>query len=145
MEKAPEKRSPPSPPWKPGQSGNPSGRRPGTGKVAKLRESIAQHIPAIVDKLVEQAKDGDAQAARLLIERVIPAVKAAELPAPLALPEGSVVEQARAVIAGAGAGLLAPGQAAQLLGALASLARLVESEELAARVAALEARDGNKP
>jgi hypothetical protein len=34
--------------WKPGQSGNPKGRKPGTGEVTKLRNSIAEHIPSII-------------------------------------------------------------------------------------------------
>ena len=50
--------------WKPGESGNPAGRRPGSGKVAELRESIAEHIPEIVSRLVEAAKGGDVGAAR---------------------------------------------------------------------------------
>ncbi|MFT3818319.1 MAG: DUF5681 domain-containing protein [Rubrivivax sp.] len=129
----------PPKPWKPGQSGNPAGRKPGAGKVAALRESIAKHVPEIVAKLVERALAGDAQAARLLIERVIPPVKAVELPAPIALPaDGSLADQGRAVLGAAGLGALAPGQAAQLLAGLGALARLVETDELAARVAALE-------
>lgn len=132
--------------WKPGESGNPSGRRPGSGKVAALRESIAEHVPAIVEKLVEQAKAGDAAAARLLLERVLPPVKAAEQPVPIALPtDGTLTDQGRAVIAAAGAGELAPGQAAQMLSALGALATLTTADEFAARLAALEARDANKP
>ena len=65
--------------WQPGESGNPSGRRPGSGEVAKLRAAIAEHLPAIVAQLVEAAKAGDVQAVRLLLERVIPPVKAAEV------------------------------------------------------------------
>jgi hypothetical protein len=34
--------------WKPGQSGNPKGRKPGTGELIKLRNSIAEHIPSII-------------------------------------------------------------------------------------------------
>ena len=140
MKTAPKKRVAPAPPWKPGQSGNPAGRKPGSGTVAKLRESIAQHIPDIVAKLVELAKGGDAQAARLLIERVIPPIKAMELAAPMAMPDGTLTEQGRAVVAAAGAGVLAPGQAAQLLAGLGALAKLIETDELAARVAALETK-----
>ena len=54
--------------WKPGQSGNPRGRKRGAGEVGKLRASIAEHVPEIIAKLVEQAKGGDAGAARLLLE-----------------------------------------------------------------------------
>ena len=128
--------------FQPGQSGNPKGRTPGSGEVAKLRASIAQHVPAIITKLVAQAEAGDPAAARLLLERVLPPVKAAEQPVPIELPaDGTLTDQGRAVIAAAGAGTLAPGQASQLLAGLGALAKLIETDELAARIAALEERD----
>ena len=127
--------------WKPGQSGNPRGRAQGTGEIAKLRASIAEHVPEIVAKLVELAKAGDAQAARLLLERVLPPVKAMEQATPVAIPvEGSLVDQGRAILAAGVAGDLAPGQIAQLLSSLHSLAGLVETTELTARIEALEQR-----
>lgn len=46
--------------WKPGQSGNPNGRPPGTGHVAKLRASIA------VLAAVSSGDLAPEQAARLL-------------------------------------------------------------------------------
>ena len=131
--------------WKPGESGNPKGRARGSGEVGRLRESIAKHVPDIIAKLVTAATEGDAASARLLLERVIPPIKAVELPAPMELPDGSLADQGRAVVAAAGNGCLAPGQAAQLLAGLGSLAKLIETDELAARIAALEAKHGNKP
>lgn len=125
--------------WKAGQSGNPRGRKPGTGEVTKLRKSIAEHLPDIIVAMVAQAKAGDPVAARLLFERVIPPIRPGEQAAPIDLPDTNLVDQGRAVIAATAAGQLAPGQAAQLLSSLAALARLVESEELAARISALEA------
>ena len=56
--------------WKPGQSGNPKGRPPGQGEAgtaAKLRRAIAEHVPAIVERLVDQAMGGDVGACRLLL------------------------------------------------------------------------------
>jgi hypothetical protein len=129
--------------WKPGQSGNPRGRVRGSGDVAKLRSSIAKHVPDIITKLVEQAKAGDAGAARLLLERVVPPMKAAEQAVPINLPDGTLAEQGQAILAAAGAGLLSPGQAAGLLAGLSALAKLIETDDLAARIAALEARNGN--
>lgn len=126
--------------WQPGRSGNPRGRPQGAGEVARLRASIGRHVPAIVEKLVEQAKSGDAAAARLLLERVLPPMKATEQPAPIDLPEGTLTMRGHAILAAAAAGELAPGQAAQLLAGLGSLAKLVETDELAARIAALEAK-----
>lgn len=132
--------------WKPGQSGNPAGRPANAGKVAKLREAIAADVPAILQTIIEQAKAGDMQAARILIERVIPAMKPQELAAPLSLPvDGTLTEQGKAVLGAVAAGELAPGQASQLLGAVATLARVTELDELVARITALENAQHGKP
>jgi hypothetical protein len=131
--------------WKPGQSGNPAGRKPGAGEVARLRAAIGDNVPAIIERLTAAALAGDVGAARLLLERVIAPLKASEEAAPLALPDGTLTEQGRAVVAAAAAGTLAPGQAAALLASLGTLAKLTEADELARRVAALEALQGAAP
>ena len=59
------------------------------------------------------------------------------------LPEGSLTEQGRAVLASVASGELAPGQGATLLGAIGTLARVAELDELAARVAELEKKHGS--
>ena len=124
--------------WKKGQSGNPAGRPKGSGEVAKLRAAIAGRVPEILEKLMTQALEGDTSAARLLLERAVAPLKAAEQPQALTLPDGSLTAQGRAVLASVAAGELAPGQGAALLGAIGQLARVSEIDELAARVAALE-------
>lgn len=129
--------------WKPGQSGNPRGRKPGTGHVAKLRASLADDVPDILKALVAAAKAGDAQAARLILERILPPVKAIEQAVILQMPaDGTLTAKAAAVLDAAAAGHLAPTQAAQLITALGSLAKITEIDELAARIAALEAQHG---
>ena len=130
--------------WKAGESGNPAGRRPGSGDVAKLRAAIAEHIPSLIQMLIDRARAGDVGAARLMLERVIPPSKATEEPVPLTLPDGTLTEQGRAVMAAVGAGELAPGQGAALLAALGTLAKLTEADELTARIEALEARNAPK-
>jgi len=129
--------------WKPGESGNPAGRRPGTGEVARLRSAIAEHVPNIIDKLVENAIAGDVGAARLLIERVIPPIKASEEATPVEIPPGTLTEQGRAIVESVADGALAPGQGAALLASLGTLAKLAETDELARRISALETA-GNK-
>jgi len=125
--------------WKSGESGNPRGRRPGTGEVARLRQSIAAHLPAIIARLVETATAGDAQAARLLLERVLPALKPTETPVVLPLPaDGALTAQGQAIIAAVAAGTLAPGQGAALLSGLGALARILEIDELERRLTLLE-------
>ncbi|MEJ7804336.1 MAG: DUF5681 domain-containing protein [Telluria sp.] len=129
--------------WKPGQSGNPNGRPPGTSEVGRLRAAISEHLPEIIAQLVEKALAGDTQAARLLLERVLPPVKAIEATVELDLPVGaSLTEQGEAIVRSVASGLLAPGQAGALLTGLGSIARLKEVDELTGRLEALEKAAG---
>jgi hypothetical protein len=88
--------------------------------------------------MVRAAKGGDVGAARLLLERTLPALKPEERPVTLALPPDSLTDQGRAVMAATAKGEIAPSQAGALLGGLGQLARLAEIDELDARVRALE-------
>ena len=126
--------------WQPGQTGNPKGRPPGQSEITRLRAAIAEHVPTILNQLVTAAKDGDVQAARLILERVLPPLKSTEQPVALQLPEGgTLTAKASAVLNAAAAGDLAPGQAAQLIAALGTLAKISEVDQLAARITVLEA------
>ena len=131
--------------WKPGQSGNPKGKTPGSGELQKLRASIAADVPEILAGLVLAAKGGDIQAARLILERVLPPMKAIEQAVELRLPDdGTLTAKAVAVLSAAAAGELAPGQAAQLITALGTLAKITEIDELAARITSLEEKQNVK-
>ncbi len=142
MKEEAKRRVPPAG-WKKGQSGNPAGRKPGTGEVAKIRAAIADKVPDILNALLARALEGDTGAARLLLERTVAPLKAVEPAQALSLPDGTLTEQGRAVLASVAAGELAPGQGAALVGAIGALARVAEVDELAQRVAALEAKHGN--
>ena len=132
--------------WKPGQSGNPKGKTPGSGELQRLRASIAADVPDILAGLVLAAKGGDVQAARLILERVLPPVKPIEQTQELDFPEGgTLTAQGRAVLSAVAAGELAPGQGAQLLAAIGSLARVTELDELTARITTLEEKQNAKP
>lgn len=126
--------------WKPGQSGNPAGRPAGTGEIAKLRAAIADRVPELLAAMMTKALDGDVGAARLLLERAIAPLKAIEQAVELQLPDGgTLTAKASAVLSAAAAGDLAPGQAAQLIAALGTLAKISEVDELSARIEKLEA------
>lgn len=127
--------------WKAGQSGNPAGRPKGKGPFAQLRESISEHVPDIITKLAEQARDGDVAASRLLLERVYPALRPVEATQPIELPDGTLTEQGKAVLAAIATGDLAPSQGASLLSAIGALAKVAEIDELARRIEALEAKE----
>jgi hypothetical protein len=97
-------------------------------------------VPEILAGLVLAAKGGDVQAARLILERILPPVKAIEQAVALQLPEGgTLTAKASAVLSAAAVGDLAPGQAARLIAALGTLAKISEVDELAARIEKLEA------
>ena len=136
----PEKKRPGR--WKTGESGNPAGRKPGTGEVARIRAAIAKQVPDLLDAMMTKALDGDVGAARLLLERAIAPLKAMEQPQALTLPDGTLTEQGHAVLRSVANGVLAPSQGAALLGAIGTLARVTEIDELETRIAALEVRNG---
>lgn len=141
--------------WRAGESGNPAGRKPGTGTIGRLREGIASELPEVIAKLVELAKSGDVAAARLLLERVLPAVKATGTPVSLSMPEATgddLFRQGVVAVEAVFRGELSPDQGNELLAALTSLARIREigdgerhirtPEEIAADIrAALAAMD----
>ena len=130
--------------WKPGQTGNPKGRPPGQSEITRLRASLAGDVPDILAGLVLAAKGGDVKAARLILERILPPVKPVEQAVALQLPrDGTLTAKASAVLSAAAAGDLAPGQAAQLITALGTLAKIHEVDELAARIEKLEAQRGD--
>lgn len=130
--------------WKPGQSGNPKGKPAGSGELQKLRAAIANDVPEIIQSLTTAAKGGDVGAARLLLERVLPPVKATEQGQPLTLPDGSLTDKGRAVLDEVANGTLAPSQGAQLLTAIGTLAKVTEIDELTARIAKLEEHHATK-
>jgi hypothetical protein len=131
--------------WRPGESGNPKGKPPGSGELQRLRASIAADVPDILAGLVTAAKGGDAQAAKLILERIFPAVKPVEQTQELDLPHGgTLTAQGRAVLSAVAAGELAPGQGAQLLTAIGTLSKVTVIDELETRIANLEAANVNK-
>ena len=65
--------------WQKGQTGNPKGRpRKSQKTMAQLRSQISEHLPDVIDVLASAAKDGDVQAARILVERCVPSMRAIE-------------------------------------------------------------------
>jgi hypothetical protein len=123
------------------QAGNPGGpgRRSGRSTSMALREKLALDVDALVEVVRRQALAGDVAAARLLLDKLLPSLRPVEVPAVLDLPAAGLGAQAQAVVQAAAAGDLAPGQAAQLVTALAGVGKILETTELMARIEALEA------
>lgn len=124
--------------WKPGQSGNPKGRKPGASEVAKLRAAIADRVPELLEAMLQRALEGDVGAARLLLERAVAPLRSVDPAQALQLPGETLTQRGQAVLVAVETGELSPGQGAALIGAIGTLARVAEIDELAARVAVLE-------
>ena len=123
-----------------GQSGNPAGRPKGSGISAKLRQAIEGEAEAIIKAMIEQAKAGDMQAAKALLDRVLPALKpeSQAIHLPELVAAGTMAEKARAAIDAAGAGPVSPRAASDPVSAIAGLAKIIETTELQKRLEALE-------
>ena len=104
----------------PGASGNPSGR-PKTESAA-LRAEFAEHGPAIASVVIEAAVGGDLQAAKMVLDRISPPLKAQAAPVQLDLPHPEkATGTAAAIIRAAADGEIPPDVAAQLVGAVGTL------------------------
>ena len=93
-------------------------------------------------KRYEVLYHSDPQAIRILLDRVLPSLRPVELPTPLNMPDGTLAQQAHAVVQAAAEGDIAPSQAAQIITALGGVAKIVETTELLARIEALESKHG---
>lgn len=124
--------------FKKGESGNPRGR-PKSTATARLRDGIAKHVDEIVGALLEQALGGDVQAAKILLDRVLPPLKPQS--EAMVLPvETSLTSQASAIMAAVLNGAIPTDAATQLMSVLANQARIIETSELIQRIEQLEAR-----
>ena len=136
--------------FKPGVSGNPGGRPRRTPDEINLAESARAKSKDALDIVLDLMVNGSSERIRLaaalaVIERGC-GKPGDVLAAPLSQSQGSdVAEQARTVLAATMRGELSMPQASALLSAFSSLAKIVEAQELAARVAALEKTHANKP
>ena len=63
-----------------GQSGNPAGRPAGSkNKCTQFRELLEDDLPALVSVLRDKALEGDMNAMRLLLERLVPKVQVVDM------------------------------------------------------------------
>lgn len=123
-----------------GASGNPAGRPPGIPNPnTRLRQQIAEHVPGIIAAMVNAAKSGDTAAASLLLGRVLPPARP-ESPGQAIVAAPDMVARAEQIVAATLSGDLSPTTANELMAVLASQARVIETQDLEQRIAALEER-----
>lgn len=123
--------------FKPGQSGNPNGRPKDKTPATLIRKSIADDLPDIIKALIAKTKEGDVPAAKVLLDRVCPALKPQALPLSIVV-NGGLVEQGGEVIRATLAGEIPPDIGSQLITALSNQGKLIDLEELADRLKRIE-------
>ena len=125
--------------WKKGQSGNPAGRvkKPRATGEQQLRANLLTAAPAIIAALEVKAAEGDASAAKILLDRCLPALRATEAPVPI--PLGDLAEAPTRIMQGVEQGILSPSQAQALASAVGALTRTLEVLDFEERLKRLEA------
>ena len=93
----------------------------------------------MVEKVLELAKLGDLAAARLVLERVVTALRPEAVHVvPAVDPTACLTDQGRQILAAVASGDIPPDTGAELIAALGRLAALRQVEEMEARIRQLE-------
>ncbi|PJD92925.1 MAG: hypothetical protein CK424_04990 [Legionella sp.] len=128
------------PKFEKGQSGNPAGKKPGTlNKRTQLSNVLNSHAEDLVKKAIEMALDGDVNALRLCMERLMP--KATSQPIQFEIDMGkndnlSVI--GRKIVNAVGKGELTPDEGQKLFGMLDKQRNLIELTDLIKKVEEIE-------
>lgn len=124
-----------------GVSGNPKGRpKRKDGNVSALRTRIAKSLPDLIERLLTAAMAGDMLAARTLLDKVLPSIRATDEPVRIDMPEdATLAEQGKEILLAATAGRITAAQCNALMTAIGAQVRIVEATELESRIEALEA------
>jgi len=136
---------PPDPPgnpaWVKGVSGNPKGRPPGRPDKRLLATQAAlDEMRNIMMMLVARALEGDTNAASIVLSKVLPSVKAQAEKVNFAFDASLPISgQVAQVLDAVAAGAVAPDVGRLIIDSIKSLADVRATEELAARIEALEA------
>ena len=136
--------------WRKGQSGNVSGRPPGSQNRSQaiLREMLVANAEMVVLAVIESAKAGDMSAAKLIVERVLPKRLCRPLDG-VVLPQINSVADAcqamEAIINAVLAGVLSTEEGAHLSAVVETYRRTIEVAEVVARVERLERLQTPRP
>lgn len=123
------------------RSPNPAGRPPGSTPQTRLMQRMLEDAEGIVDAIVAKALEGDSASASLILSRVLPALRAQSEKVTFAFDATApVTRQVEMVLAAIASGVVAPDVGRQIIEAIGALSAIRATEELEARLAALEER-----
>lgn len=135
---------PGNPAWVAGVSGNPAGRPPGRPDRRLLAtEEMLTEMRAIVSVLIGKALEGDTNAASIVLAKTLPSIKAQAEKVQFDFDASAPIsEQVAQVLDAVAAGAVAPDVGRLIIDSIARLSDVRATEELSARIEALEeARD----
>ena len=128
-------------PFEPGNKfgrGRPKGSR--NRKVTPAVQLLKQYEPDLTRRLIGMALQGNAQALRICMERLVPAPHDACVP--ITLPKiksaGDVATAAEQITRGMGRGNLSPSEGEKMMSVLESQSRVIENAEIERRLEKLE-------
>ena len=121
-----------------GISGNPSGRPKGIkDRRTVYTETIEAMVPELLDALKKRALNGDIAAIKLMLDRVLPALKPASTPFTFESAEG-LSNQANSVLNQVMNAEIPPEVGMSAISVIQGVARVVEFDDLLKRIEMLE-------
>lgn len=133
-----------NPSWRKGmKSPNPSGRPKGiVDKRQKVTQAMLSDAHEIASVVVAKAKEGDLQAANLVLARVMPTLAAQSERVQFDLdPTAPLATQVEQVLAATAEGEISPDTAKSIIESIGALGAIRSMDEIEARLAALEASE----
>ncbi|MEO8401834.1 MAG: hypothetical protein ABI597_08590 [Gammaproteobacteria bacterium] len=122
-----------------GVSGNPGGRKPGTGYRQQVFNAlIVPHREAIIQRALQMALGGSESMLKVFLDRMLPAKPIDEPAPPMSLLGDSLVQQGKEILALMTSGALTPSEGMALINALSSQSKLMITDELIKRIEQLE-------
>jgi hypothetical protein len=135
----------------PGNRGNPAGKPKGARHktTVMLEKIMADGAEDVVHAMLKAAREGDVQAGKIILDRVVPVRKGR--PLEIALPEvttaAGVLRALGEVVAAMACGEVSPDEAATMAGVVAAPRAVLEAQEMERRLLALEEKlaRGHRP
>ena len=124
----------------PGNTIGKKGRPKDPKSYGILKDLLISKSPAIVQKVIDLALDGDTTALKICVERLVPTLRPIDAAISLSGLAGteSLTEKGDVIFDAMAAGKITPSQTAMLLGALGNMAKIEETTDLIRRIKILE-------